>query len=324
MAGDEDNEIGLVDIFAVLLRYRKMIALGTIAVALAAALFFAVAPKLSPASAEPEALYDVSYAVSVSDIPLDIKSYIVGFLGTGSADLRAYFNICFDDLSVLIPIYKKYNLWPARTEPKTDSELATFVAELRNEGLRNEGLQRARAQKSEAQIGSGNPVYALNAGTLYFYLFPNELSTAISLLKLPQAACLPNGTGEGAAPLALQFARDVVSEANRRAEEAILPLIEAIAAVPLAAPAIASSAERFVKGYGGFFELYEVPVMAPSAGSSFAPGRRPAAYIAIAALLGLFAFVFLAFLRNALARVRQDERSMRLLEDAWQGGKKGL
>ncbi len=322
-----------------------MIVFGTLAVALVAVLFFIALPAFSLMRAEaktgnpsPEEiaaavsakdeglslsdysfalsgdLYDLSYTVSVSAIPPFLKSYIDNNYGTDYTNLSVYFNIVFNDLSVLAPIYSRYNLWPPKTDPETATESLTFVSELRNTDL----VDSAGSINRRTQIGTTNPMYAANANTLYFYLDEGELSTSITLLKLPQYAIIPyEADGEIQPSLALQFARDVVAEANRRAEEALLPFMESIAVDPLASPPAVSAAESFVRGYSSFFTLYEVPAMLPSESE-----RSQAVPVALAALLGLFVFVFAAFCRNSLLRVKQDERSMRLLEDAWKGGKR--
>ena len=330
-------EVTLVDLVAVLLRYRKMIVLGTIAGTLAASLYFVALPAFCLSRAEAKVgnlsaqeiaaavsaqneelslskfaftlegdLYDLSYTVNVSDIPPFLKMFIDNNYGTQYTDLSAYFNAVFRDLSVLAPICLRHNLWPPKADPASAAEAAAYVVELRGR-LSDDDVKKA-------------PLFAINGEVLSFGLAKNSLFTEINLLKLPEYAIVPyKAQEEEMPPLALQFSRDVVAEANRRAEEALLPFMRSIAADPLASPPAVKAAESFVKGYKAFFTLYEVPAMSPSENRV-----QPVFKVVIAAFMCLFVFVFVAFCRNAVASVRQDAHSMKLLEDAVREGRRGI
>ena len=103
---DDYYEVDLIDLFAVMLRYRKMIILGTLIITFLAGLFFYVRPKVMPKSQEKQ--LKVTYVIKVKQFPSTIGSGL-GRLGV-SFDINGELANSFEDYPTLAKEYKKYPL----------------------------------------------------------------------------------------------------------------------------------------------------------------------------------------------------------------------
>ena len=78
-----DEEISLIDLFAVLLRYRKLIIIGTLVVTFLAGLYLFVLPKLLPDTDKKTSV--VVYDIAVNRLPLTVERQLPN--ATGNANL---------------------------------------------------------------------------------------------------------------------------------------------------------------------------------------------------------------------------------------------
>lgn len=103
---DDYYEVDLIDLLAVILRYRKMIILGTLIITFLAGLFFYVRPKIMPKAQEKQ--LKVTYVIKVKQFPSTIGSGL-GRLGV-SFDINGELANSFEDYPTLAKEYKKYPL----------------------------------------------------------------------------------------------------------------------------------------------------------------------------------------------------------------------
>lgn len=335
----QDDEISLLDLFAVLIRYRRMILGGTLAAGVLCALVLygggaiqkslrqeqepaAVAALLGdPENQGPDSEYswildgniwNLTYTIRVRNLPAYLDSYLRENFGESTADLLLYFRNVWYDTAFLADLHRQHTLWPPAAEIEDAAEYNGFFLELQK-------------RDQNADSSPGKPQYARFGEVLIWNTTarnpdePEPDVLSVTLEKLPESAVVPyelDGTGHP--PLAQEFISGIVQQANAQAAAGILPLLEALAADPDSRPAVVREANAVLRGGGDFFRLVPDPAVR-SAGIGGI--NRPLAVI-IAFFAAFFVLVFCAFLRNAVDSVRRDPSASSLIREAWEAGKR--
>lgn len=321
----QDDEISLLDLFAVLIRYRKLIVIGTLCAALLGAVFFVARPVASNllnggGFSFPPPAYDVTFNVNVQDVPSALKNYLVNNLSGREFALNTYVTSLFSNAPFLTQVYKRYPLWPVVSESgkeierPTDIETLSFVS--RSIASSSSSLQEAPAEDVlvSCSLADDRTDYAENA------LF----QFSVTLNKAPEDRVFRQEGGEGADSqgavsgedwLASDFAAAALAEADRLAQERILPVLASVAEDPNTQTMIARQTASYLASFQGFFFLDPTPVARVFKTGSWLMG------LLITVFAGFFLFVFLAFLLNAVRNVKNDPDARRVIEDAWNSGK---
>jgi hypothetical protein len=112
----DTDEISLVDLFAVVLRYRKLVVgLPLILTALVGVYLFAL-PLLGIKTVKKD--YLIQYSATINPLPENLKDRI-------SIDVAQSLNAYFSSVPVQIQVYGKY--FPKDVAPLQDGELTTFI-----------------------------------------------------------------------------------------------------------------------------------------------------------------------------------------------------
>ena len=234
----QDDEISLLDLFAVLIRYRRMILGGTLAAGVLCALVLygggaiqkslrqeqepaAVAALLGdPENRGPDSEYswildgniwNLTYTIRVRNLPAYLGSYLRENFGENAADLLLYFRNVWYDTAFLADLHRQHTLWPPAAEIEDAAEYNGFFLELQK-------------RDQNADSSPGKPQYARFGEVLIWNTTarnpdePEPDVLSVTLEKLPESAVVPyelDGTGHP--PLAQEFISGIVQQANAQA-----------------------------------------------------------------------------------------------------------
>jgi hypothetical protein len=113
---NDTDEISLVDLFAVVLRYRRLIIGLPLIVTAAVGIYLFALPLFGMKTSNVE--YQIQYSASINQLPLDLKDRI-------GIDTTQSLNAYFSNVSLQVVEYGKY--FPKDLAGKKDGELMTFI-----------------------------------------------------------------------------------------------------------------------------------------------------------------------------------------------------
>ena len=283
-----EDEISLLDLFAVLIRHRKLIVIGTAVITVLAGLWLFIVPLFVPKLAVRNT--EVTYTVKVQSIP----SAILGKIPSNGSPLSLA-NYSTQRLPFLVEQLKKNNVFSDSKEKSeiSDYDFNIYVQALlkddkikvSNSPLGNEytivlKVPESCVQDTEAFI---NDVVAEIDDQLVDYFIP-----LIKTLQQNTEITLEKAT-------ALQIGLPDISSTQSLQE-------------------LSTDIGAFLEDFDGFLSLYGEPFVVP-----VAKGRVKKMIIVIFA--SFFVFVFIAFLKNAINNIKADPSATKLISDAWKEGK---
>lgn len=321
----DDDEISLIDLCAVLLRYRKIVVGGTLLVAVCAALVLFVLPAVkgrlnsTQASAAAQDEITASYRVRINDIPVYIDKYVSSNFKRAPSVIDFIFD-AFNDLAFVGGVNEEYTLWRSddadtirdpTAASNTDSDDAhsigyiNFINDLRTSDKLALLLNENKENNAPEKRNSSNPRY-------------NFLNLTVSLSGIPLSVLSPRDDNPDELPAASAFVQAVVFEAERRAQAVLIPLLESIAADGSTVSAIDTrNIETYLSAFNGFYDLTAVPVVSTAVPEQ---GRSRGVAFVVSCFAAFFVFVFVAFFMNAVANVKKDPDASRLIKTAWEEG----
>ena len=278
---NQEDEISLLDLFAVLIRYRKLVVLGTLIITVLAGLYLFAAPvvfkKLNGQTAQ------ISYTVQVNAVPLSIASKIPNSETITPLYLSTYYS---QRLPFLVRQIKAHNIFS--DNEMTDYEFNTFVQTL---------IRNKKIQVIEPKLGN-----------------EYEIQISVKMNKISDAT---------------ELVRSMVSETEKQLEDYYFPLIQTLLSNTTTALEKARNSttadiqelqslnvdlQTFTNNFGGFLSLNQEPFVIPEA-------RGRIKKLIIIFFASFFVFVFAAFCKNAVANIKADPDSSKLISDAWNAGK---
>ena len=286
---NNEDEISLIDLFAVLIRYRKLVVIGTLAVALAAFACFFVLPKFVPSldSGKQTVIYDVETErlppSLYSMINYDILTSAISYMQNASviADVQKEFSVIVDEKK--FSSEKLYNL-----AVKQAIDHGIFLV-----------------KKSDIPGNITVTCTISNAPEKYESLksFMQELakvtSDHIEKTLMPEINLL-----EKNADSFIEMYGNATTSASKRGSSA-----ETVNYADISA-----DAKAFKLKYNGFVSISENEFVIPM------PAKRSIKFI-IAVFAAFFVFVFIAFLMNAVENIKKDTYASNLIKKAWNEGK---
>lgn len=314
---NRDDEISLVDLLAVLIRFRRLIVGGTILVGFLAVLaLYVVRPALQPASqstAGPAVgAYTAQLSILVARIPNDLALYVT-----------------FDPASALRALLSDPQTVGAAYRTIAPAAIAQLPADQYAAHVRSTviGAQLTHAYDQNTRVLTITVTTADPAATATF--------ARALVAQLAQALNAQTVAATRSAETALATAYDSGRTALARAvERALSPAAgraltaaQVLAALDLGVESslaglmeTANMLERvrsFMNDPAAAFNLLQEPAVfeVPAAA---APTRRSTTVI-IAVVTAFFLFVFLAFVLQYARNVRADKAEMEKLRAAWQG-----
>lgn len=286
---NNEDEISLIDLFAVLVRYRKLVVIGTLAVALAAFAWLFVLPKFVPSldSGKQTVIYNVKTErlppSLYSMINYDILTSAISYMKNVSviADAQKEFSVIVDEKK--FSSEKLYNLAVKQAidqgiflvEESDISGNITVTCTISNapekyESLKNfmQKLAKVTSDYIEKSLMPEIDLLEKNADS-FIKMYGNATTTA---------------SKSGSSAVTVNYAD------------------------------ISADAKALKSKYNGFVSVSENEFVIPE------PAKRTIKFI-IAVFAAFFVFVFIAFLMNAVENIKNDENAVSLIKKAWNEGK---
>ena len=279
-----EDEISLLDLFAVLIRHRKLVVLGTLIVTVLAGLYLFVVPLFVKKANTQNA--KVAYTISVKAIPLSIATKLPDGEKITPLYLATY---NAQRLPFLVDQIKKNNIF-SNTE-MTSYEFNSFVQSL---------IKNKKIEIIESKLGN-----------------EYDIQLVIPIEKIDDAS---------------RLVRSMVSDTDINLQNYYNPLIQSLltstnTTIEKARSSSTSDSaalqevqnlnvdlHEFSDNFSGFLSIRDEPFVIPE-------GRGRVKKLIIVFLAAFFVFVFIAFCKNAVANIKADPASNKLISDAWKAGK---
>lgn len=284
---NEDDEISLIDLFAVLVRYRKLIAAGTLAAAVFAAAFFFVLPKAVPSLAKQS--QTVYYTLSAKPLPVNLKESInVDIRGAAVSYMTNFLNFA--------SVNREHSVF---ADEKEFSSEKLYNLAVKNVLDKKKFSVEKSAVDGFISVECEIPVEKAGSLSPFMESYAKAASDYISSIVMPQIDAL------------YSTAEDVI-EKNRASSDSAAGQ-NSFASV--ANYEITLSSIRLFKGsHSEFVFLADEGFAVPNS-----LGRiKKTAIVVFAAF---FLCVFAAFALNAVENIKNDKDAASLLEKAWKEGK---
>ena len=282
-----EDEISLLDLFAVLVRHRKLIVFGTGIVTVLAILWLFILPLFAKKSSVQNA--KVTYTVRVKSIPISISERLPNSKEITPIYLATYST---QRLPFLVEKIKENNVF-SDTNDMTDYEFNAYV-----QGLIKEKTIEIESSPlgTEYSIILKIPINSIGDGTKLVNSIINDADKEIQNYYIPLIKTLQQNTEVSIQKaMSLQTGASDISSLQSLQE-------------------FATDLQEFIGSFDGFLSLRGEPFVVPE-------GRGRIKKTVIIFLAAFFVFVFIAFLKNAIENIKADPVSSKLIADAWKAGK---
>ena len=283
-----EEEISLIDLLAVIIKYRKMIIFGTIAAGIIGIAALFVMPKLFPSFNNKE--ITATYSVKVTPLPRNISSGLAA-LGINN-NFEKTLTSSFINLPFIASEYKKF--------PFTNKSFTSdgfFSNSIVEEIVKSKKLQIVPAVKTNYyDVILRMPIEKLDTGTDFVKEIVSIDNESVLTVLAETIPLLESNTKESLEKIEKSTAQvnDLSTIQNLR------DLLKDI--------------EMYKEKNINIFELEEEPFVL-----SIAQGRLKKLIIVVFA--AFFLLVFLAFARNAVLNIKADPEASKIISDAWNSGK---
>ena len=278
-----EEEISLIDLLAVIIKYRKMIIFGTIAAGIIGIAAIFVMPKLFPSFDNKE--ITATYTVKVTPLPSNISSALAA-LGINN-NFENVLTSSFINLPFIASEYKKFPF-------TSDGFFSNSIVE---EIVKSKKLQIVPAGITNYyDVILRMPIEKLDTGTDFVKEIVSIDNESVLTVLAETIPLLESNTKESLDKIEKSTARvnDFYTIQNLR------DLLKDI--------------EIYKEKNINIFELEKEPFVL-----SVPQGRLKKLIIVVFA--AFFLLVFLAFARNAVQNVKADPDASKIISDAWNSGK---
>ena len=283
-----EEEISLIDLFAVIIKYRKMIIFGTIAAGIIGIAALFVMPKLFPSFNNKE--ITATYSVKVNPLPRNISSGLAA-LGINN-NFEKTLTSSFINLPFIASEYKKF--------PFTNKSFTSdvfFLNSIVEEIVKSKKLQIVPAVKTNYyDVILRMPIEKLDTGTDFVKEIVSIDNESVSTVLAETIPLLESNTKE----LLEKIEKSTAQVNDLSTIQNLRDLLKDI--------------EMYKEKNINIFELEKEPFVL-----SIAQGRLKKLIIVVFA--AFFLLVFLAFARNAVLNIKADPEASKVISDAWNSGK---
>ena len=279
----QEDEISLLDLFAVLIRYRKLIIFGTLIVTFLAGLYLFVVPAVFKNANPQEA--KVSYTVKVNAIPVSIISKLPGGERITPLYLSTYNTQRLPFLVEQLKVHKVFS-----DDEMTDYEFNAFVQTL---------IKDKKIQIIESKLG--------NEYDIQLTIPIDKISDATNLVR-----SIVYDTEKNLQNYYYPLIQSLLTNTTTALEKANASVSDALAVQEV--QNLNVELHEFTDNFTQFLELHDEPFVIPE-------GRGRVKKFIIVFLASFFIFVFAAFCKNAVVNIKADPQSSKLIQDAWKAGK---
>ena len=280
----QEDEISLLDLFAVLIRYRKLIVFGTLIVSFLAGLYLFVLPMVLKKAGNQSAL--VSYAVDVRNVPVGISEKLPNNEKITPLYLATYNS---ERLPFLVDQIKAHNIF-SDTE-MTNYEFNSFVQSL---------IKEKTIQIEASPLGNGYDI-KIKVGI-------DRIDEATELVR-----SMVRDTEKSVDDYYLPLIETLGKNTTNSLEKATYGSTSDSGSVQ-ALRDLAVEIDEFTQSFSGFLSLRDDPFVVPE-------GRGRVKKLMIIFFATFFVLVFIAFCRNSIANIKADPESNKLITEAWKAGK---
>lgn len=285
---NNEDEISLIDLFAVLIRYRKLIVIGTLVVSFLVGVYLFIVPVLFPSFSG--AKYVVSYSIGVDSLPSMLASEFSTGKDNGNYILQLAVS-SFTNPQSFSSLYREQPIFSRDGKlPDNKVEFNKMVSD-----FFGKDITIAENKVGGIDIVLEIPVVNEDKVDSFMSAFIAAANKQISDSVLPQLTSVVSVAQQSA-----------IAGANSMKEENIAAMLDL--------QLLINSANRFLAENVSFVHQVGEPFVVPSA-----QGRL--AKFVIATFAGFFVFVFIAFVLNAIRNVKADSEASKIISDAWKAGK---
>lgn len=285
---NNEDEISLIDLFAVLIRYRKLIVIGTLVVSFLVGVYLFIVPVLFPSFSG--AKYVVSYSIGVDSLPPMLASEFSTGKDNGNYILKLAVS-SFTNPQSFSSLYREQPIFSRDGKlPDNKVEFNKMVSDFFGKDITIE-----ENKVGGIDIALVIPVVNEDKVDSFMSAFIAAVNKQISDSVLPQLTSVVSVAQQSA-----------IAGANSMKEENIAAMLDL--------QLLINSANRFLAENVSFVHQVGEPFVVPSA-----QGRLTK--LVIVAFAAFFVFVFIAFVLNAVSNVKADPQASKVISDAWKAGK---
>lgn len=285
----DDEEISLIDLFAVLIRYRKLIIIGTLVVTFLAGLYLFVLPMVVPSSSKK--VSTVTYSIDVNRLPLTVERQLPNPVG-GANLISGLFMSNVKNMPFFASVYKNHMIFSTNdTMPESEADFNLMVQEIikgKKIVMRNGPLG------ATIEIDVEVPNVNIDKVKPFISDLVTLTNADLSRYMLPQLEELRKTTSETITIMEQQTS--MMGNSTQDLQRVLSDL-----------DAYLASLQAFVWFDGAPFIV------------AVAQGRMTK--LIIVAFAAFFVMVFTAFVLNAINNVKADPQASKVLSDAWKAGK---
>ena len=290
---NNEDEISLIDLFAVLVRYRKLVVIGTLAVALAAFAWLFVLPKFVP-SLNKKTL-TISYALKTERLPSSV-AFSVNY------DILLTATNYMNDVRVLADAQREFSIF---ADEKKVPSVSAYNKQIQD------------AIDKEKFVAKRSPIADTIAVTCKIPIekedFADDFIKKIAKMAsdyIEADLMLEINTLEDNADMILEKYGDVgLSEKKSSSSSSSSSSFTNYADISSDIKAFKLKHDMFVQFLDDAFVITD-----PA-------GRTRTIKFIVATFAAFFIFVFTAFLLNAIENIKNDENAVSLIKKAWDEGK---
>jgi len=286
---NNEDEISLIDLFAVLIRYRKLIIIGTLVVTVLAGLYLFVLPMVVPSSSKKVSA--VTYSIAVNRLPLTVERQLPNPVG-GSNLISGLFMSNVRNKPFFASVYKDHMFLSTDGKlPESDADFNLMVQEI---------LEKKKVVMQNGPLGASVEIVVevpdVNIDKVGPFIADLVMRSNADLSRymIPQLEGLRKTTSETIAIMESQTS--MLGNSTQDLQRVL------------------SDLDDYMANFQAFVLFEGAPFIV-----SVAQGRMTK--LIIVAFAGFFVFVFIAFVLNAVSNVKADPQASKVISDAWKAGK---
>lgn len=282
-----DEEISLIDLFAVLVRYRKLIVIGTILIPFLVALYLFIVPLVLPSlSNEKE---NISYTVVVNELPTSLDSDFF----KGNAKQGLIMGLAMEELqnlSAFSVLYKENPIFSTDDSmPETPSQYNLMIQKLFGSVIKILPSGVGNTIKITVEIPSVNAEKSDD----FIEKYIENVNSAIGNYVLPRLQNIQTSTESA---LKAMEGQNSIMNSSQDLQVKLLDITP------------------YLTGKSSFLHIQGEPFVLPVAQGKIMK-------LVIVAFAAFFVTIFLAFVLNAIRNIKADPQASKILSDAWKAGK---
>lgn len=282
-----DEEISLIDLFAVLVRYRKLIVIGTILIPFLVALYLFIVPLVLPSlSNEKE---NISYTVVVNELPTSLDSDFF----KGNAKQGLIMGLAMEELqnlSAFSVLYKENPIFSTDDSmPETPSQYNLMIQNLFGSDIKILPSEVGNTIKITVEI----PAMNAEKSDDFIEKYIENVNSAIGNYVLPRLKNIQTSTETA---LKAMEGQNSIMNSSQDLQVKLLDITP------------------YLTGKSSFLHIQGEPFVLPVAQGKIMK-------LVIVAFAAFFVTIFLAFVLNAIRNIKADPQASKILSDAWKAGK---